>query len=187
MKKVNFFTGLFFNSERVFANIQPKIQNLEEEIKKIDAMENKIEAIVRLFQVISPIQDTGGFSQEIFDLKKHNRNFKFNAKVKALEALQKHFYNSGRSEYGINRTTKGEDVTNEKVFLGDVNGLWTQTAAYWLNQKLKLEQSFRPDVSKNPEKPISDGALIDVNSYCVYFVKSHVDGILEQIKMLGVA
>jgi len=183
MKKVNFFTGLFFSSKRVIENIQPKIQSLEEEMKKIDGMDNKVEAIVRLFQVISPIQDAGGFSQEIFDLKKHNRNGKLNVQIEALGVLQAHFHNAGRSEYGINRTAKGEEVTTEKVFLGNVFGLWTKTAAYWLSEKSKLEQTFRPDVSKNPEKPASNWYLI--NDYqCGGFVKSHTDGILEQIALL---
>jgi hypothetical protein len=183
MKKVNLFSGLFFSSKRVIESIQPKIQNLEKEMREIDAMDNKVEAIVRLFQVISPIQDAGGFSQEIFDLKKHNRNGKFNAQIEALGVLQAHFHNAGRSEYGINRTAKGEDVTTEKVFLGNVFGLWTKTAAYWLNEKSKLEQTFRPDVSKNPEKPVSNWYLI--NDYqCGGFIKSHTDGILEQIVLL---
>lgn len=183
MKKVNLFSSLFFSSKRVIENIQPKIQSLEEEMKKIDAMHNKVEAIVRLFQVISPIQDAGGFSQEIFDLKKHNRNGKLNVQIEALVILQTHFHNAGRSEYGINRTAKGEEITTEKVFLGNVFGLWTKTAAYWLSEKSKLEKTFCPDVSKDPEKPASNWYLI--NDYqCGGFVKSHTDGILEQIQVL---
>lgn len=181
MKKVNLFSGLF-SSKRVIESIQPKIQNLEKEMREIDAMENKVEAIVKLFQIISPIQDAGGFRWEIFYLKKRNRNGKLNSQIEALEVLQAHFHNAGRSEYGINRTAKGEDVTTEKVFLGNVFGLWTKTAAYWLSEKSRLEKTFRPDVSGR-EKPVSNWYLI--NDYqCGGFVKSHTDGILEQIKVL---
>lgn len=186
MKKVSFFSGLFFSSKKTIEKIQPQLQSLEEEIKAIEAMENKVEAIVRLFQVISPIQDAGGFSQEIFDLKKHNRDGKFNGQIEALGILQKHFRNAGRSEYGMNRTVKGEEVTNEKVFLGNVFGVWTKTAAYWLSEKSKLEKTFRPDVSKYPESPVSEWCLI--NDYqCDSFVKSHTEGILKQIKVLKAA
>lgn len=183
MKKVNFFNNLFYGSKKTIESIQPKLQKLEEEIRKIDAMDNKIEAIVRLFQVISPIQDAGGFSQEIFYLEKRNRNGKLNSKIEALGILQVHFHNAGRSEFGINRTTKGEEVTPEKVFLGNVFGLWTKTAAYWLGNRKKLEETLRLDVSKNPEKPASNWYLI--NDYqCGGFVKSHTRGILEQIAVL---
>ncbi|MFA5024513.1 MAG: hypothetical protein WC523_06190 [Patescibacteria group bacterium] len=182
MKKANFFAGLFFNPKKVIANIQPRIQELEKEIKSIEAMDNKVEAIVRLFQIISPLQDAGGFSQEIFELRKHD-NVKFGQQIEALSVLQKHFSNAGRSEYGINRTKKGEEVNAEKVYLGNVFGIWTKTAAYWLEKKEELKKTLRPDVSKNPGNPISNWYLI--NDYqCGGFVKSHTDGILEQIAIL---
>lgn len=157
------------SSKRVTENIKPKLNELEEEMKKIDAMDNKVEAIVRLFQVISPIQDAGGFSQEMFKLNKHNRRGRLNNQVKALEALQTHFHNAGRSEYGINRTMKGEEVTAEKVYLGNIHGLWTKTAAYWLSKK-------------------SDSAWHLINDcQCGDFVESHVEGILKQIAVLKAA
>ncbi|MFA4942461.1 MAG: hypothetical protein WC564_02380 [Patescibacteria group bacterium] len=186
MKKVNFFTSLFFSSKKTIEKIQPQLQSLEVEINKIEAMENKVEAIVKLFQVISPIQDTGGFSQEIFELKSHNSDGKLTAKIEALEVLQKHFHNAGRSKYGINRTDKGEEVTNEKVFLGNVFGLWTKTAAYWLSEKTNLEKSFRPDVSKDQKNPVTCWWMIH-DYQCGNFIKSHTDGILKQIKVLKVA
>ena len=183
MKKVNSLASLFLGSKKIIERIQPRIQVLEKEIQKISTMNNKVEAIVRLFQVISPIQDAGGFGQEILDLEKRNRNGKLNAQIEALEALQAHFHNAGRCEYGFNRTVKGEVVTAEKVFLGNVFGLWTKPAAYWLGEKERLEKTFRPDVSKNPENPASSWYLI--NDYqCGGFVKSHTDGILKQIALL---
>lgn len=186
MKKVRFFISLFFSSKKTIAKIQPQLQKLEAEIKKIDDMDNKVEAIIRLFQVISQIQDAGGFSQEIINLKKRNRNGKLNTQIKVLEVLQLHFHNAGRNVHGINRTAKGEEVTAEKVFLGNVFGLWTATAAYWLSQKTQLEKILRPDVSENPEKPISEWYLIH-DYQCGVFVKTHTDGIMKQIKALKAA
>jgi hypothetical protein len=186
MKKLNLFSGLFFSSKNVINKIEPQLDELKKEIEKIDAMSNKVEAIVRLFQVISPIQDAGGFSQEIFQLQKHNKNGKLNGQIEALGVLQAHFRNAGRSEYGINRTKEGEEVTTEKVYLGNIFGLWTKTAAYWLENKSELEKSFRPDASKYPENPISNWYLIN-DHQCGGFVKSHTEGILEQIKVLKAA
>jgi len=178
MKKVNFFTDLFNSSKRIIKNIQPELQSLEEEIKKIDAMDNKIEAIVRLFQIISPIQDAGGFSQEISILEKRKKVK--SSQIKALKALQKYFCTSGRAIFGMNRTAVGEKVTAEKVFLGNVFGIFTKSAAYWLSKKSELEKTLRYDISKNP---VSNWYLI--NDYqCGEFVKNHTNGILEQIAVL---
>lgn len=174
---------LWLSGVRLLETMKPKLNELEEELKKIDAMDNKVEAIVRLFQIISPLQDTGGFSQEIFELKKYNCNDKFNTQIKAIEVLQEHFQNAGRSAYGINRTTRGEEITNEKVFLGNLFGLHTKTADYWLSEKSKLEKNFRRDISKNPEQPISEWYIIN-DHQCGNFVKSHTDGIIKQIQML---
>jgi hypothetical protein len=159
------------------------LRELEEKIKNIDAMDNKVEAIVQLFQVISPIQDAGGFSQQIFEMKKRNRNGKLNQKIEALEVLQLHVRNAGRSEYGINRTAEGEEVTADKVYLGNIFGLWTKSAAYWLQEREKLESNFRPDVSKDPQHPVSTWYLIN-DHQAGGFVKSHTEGILEQISIL---
>ncbi len=115
-------------------------------------------------------------------MKNQNRSGKLSSQIEALELLQVHFRNAGR--FGrFNRTIKGEEVTAEKVWLGDVLGLWTKPATYWLSKKSELEKSLRPYVSKNIEEPVSDWYLI--NDYqCGDFVERHTKGILKQIAML---
>jgi len=180
MKKVNFFSGLFLSSSQ--KNLY-KLEILEAEIRKIEKMENKVESIVRLFQIISPYQDAGGFIQDIINLKKQNQGGKFSSQIRALQILQMHIENAGRDKNGYNRTVKGERVTEEKVFLGDVRrGLSINAAAYWLREKSNLEKNFRSFISEDAKKPVSDWYLI--NDYlCGSFVKSHCDGILEQIRI----
>ena len=186
MKKESFFASLFFNSEKIIESIQSKLQDLEKEMKKIDAMENKVEAIVRLFQVISPIEDAGGFSEELYLLKKHNRKGNLDCRIRALETLNLHFDQAGRSDYGLNRTKVGEEVTTNNVFPGNVYGIWTKPASYWLAKKTELEKSLRPDWSKDKKNPISDWYLIN-KCQCGSFVESHTKGILKQIQLLKVA
>lgn len=169
--------------KKVFKKIQPRIQNLEAEIRTIGAMENKVEAIVRLFQIISPLEDEGGFNKEIGALKKRNWRGRFDTQIQALEVLQKHINNAGRDQSGFNRTIKGQDVTPNNVYLGDVFGLWAMSADYWLAERSKLERTFRLDISKNPGKPVSNWYII--NDYqCGGFVRSHTEGILQQIEVL---
>ncbi|MCX6795488.1 MAG: hypothetical protein NT165_02040 [Candidatus Falkowbacteria bacterium] len=163
-------------------NKNEQIDFLRKEVEKIQAMPNKIEAIVKLFQVISPIQDAGGFSNLINKLQKKNYG-QLDPKIDALSILQSHIHNAGRSEYGLNRTKKGETVTSEKVYLGNVFGIWTKTAAYWLSREEELKQVFRDDLTKNPNQPVTTWYCI--NDYQAgAFVKSHVEGILEQISII---
>lgn len=182
MKKGNLFTRLFFNSKKVITKLHPILDELEKEIKAIEAMNNKVEAMVKLFQVTSPLQDAGGFSQEIFLLNKYASK-KMRNEIEALQILQIHLRRAGRDEYGINRTKPGEMVTADKVYLGNVFGLWTKAASYWLSQKERLEKELRPDVSKDSKKPVSTWYLI--NDYQAGdFVKSHTNSMLQQISVL---
>ena len=36
---------------------------------------------------------------------------------------------AGRCPYGINRTKRGEEVTKDNVYFGDIHGIWTDTVA----------------------------------------------------------
>lgn len=163
-------------------NIQAEISNLKKEMNEILKMDNKVMAIIHLFQVISPLQDKGGFSQTIFKLREKNYG-QLDQTISALEVLQMHFKNAGRNRFGINRTEPGEEVTAAKVFLGDVFGIWTISAAYCLQNQKKLKETLRRDVSKDPQNPVSTWYLI--NDYQAGgFVKSHTDGILKQIAVI---
>jgi len=175
---------LVFGLSGQLQKIQPELSNLEKSLTEIQGTSNKVEAIVKLFQIISPIQDAGGFSALISKLQKKNRK-KFATKLQALEILQKHFENAGRCESGFNRTKTGEEVTSSKVYLGDVYGIWTKPASYWLNHQQELEQDFREDLSKDPEKPVSTWYCI--NGQAGTFVRSHAEGILKQISVLKIA
>lgn len=185
MKKVNVVLGFFFKSKKVVANLKPKLKKLEKEVNAIDTMDNKVEAIVRLFQVLSPLHDEDGFNQEITLLSKYASR-KMRKQINALQILQMHVRHAGRCEFGMNRTQKGETVTPDKVYLGNLYGLWTKTADYWLSEKNRLENELRPDLSRNPERPVSTWYLIN-DCQCGTFVKSHTEGILEQLKILKAA
>lgn len=52
--------------------------------------------------------------------------------LEVIEELEVHIENAGRAPHGWNRTTKGELITLDDVFLGDINGIWTKPLSYWL-------------------------------------------------------
>ena len=182
MKTIRFLKAIFSPAVNDLKKIENDLNFLKKEIEEILKMDNKVEAIIRLFNVISPLEDKGGFSQTISKLQKKNYG-QLDQIISALEVLQLHFKNAGRSEYGFNRTKVVEEVTSAKVFLGDVFGIWTKPASYWLANQEECKKTLRRDVSKDPENPVSTWYLI--NDYQAgRFVKSHTDGILKQIFVL---
>lgn len=171
------------NPQKDIRAIAPKLNDLEKEIKEIQAMPNQVEAIVRLFQVISPIQDGGGFSQTISQLAEKNYG-QLDIALAAITSLQKHISNAGRAEYGMNRTRAGEEVTAAKVYLGNVFGIWTFTASEFLSKKEELDlQPVNGSWNKKHEREASVWECI--NDYQAgNFVRSHVNGMLEKIGIL---
>lgn len=164
--------------------IESDLNSLEKKMQEISGMNNKVEAIIHLFRVISPIQDKGGFSKTILTLKRKNYG-QLDQKISALETLQRHIKNAGREPYGLNRTKHGEEITSAKIFLGDVFGIWTKPASFWLENQKRFETE---DSGATP-KAGCGREYISV-WYCINdyqaggFVKSHTDGILEQILVL---
>ncbi|MFA5838736.1 MAG: hypothetical protein WC849_02260 [Candidatus Paceibacterota bacterium] len=155
MKKVIAFLKSFFMSpKKDIEKIALQLQALGEQVKFVASMPNKVEAIVKLFQVVSPIQDSGGFSQTLSVLRAKNYG-QLNEVLETLEILQKHLHNAGRCQYGMNRTKSGEQVTAADVFLGDVFGIWTKSASYWLSKQEELKKEFRSDISRDPNNPVT--------------------------------
>ena len=174
--------AFFSDPKKDIQAILPQLISLKKEIEKIQNMSNKVEGVVKLFQVISPLQDARAFSKTIISLEKKDYG-QLNRQITALTVLRSHINNAGRSEYGWNRTCAGESVDASKIFLGNCYGIWTKTAAYWLQHEEENKKDFRPDVSKNPDKPVTTWHLIN-DCQCGDFLKSHVDGILKQIFVL---
>ncbi|MCX6754760.1 MAG: hypothetical protein NTU81_02960 [Candidatus Nomurabacteria bacterium] len=164
--------------------IQNDLSFLEKEMEEISKMKNRVEAIVRLFKVISPFHDKSGFSKIILKLEKKNYG-QLNQTIHALKVLQKHFEESGRNPFGFNRTQTGEKVTPKKVFLGDIYGIHTKSASYWLKnqQKFEAENSGLSRKAKFGEGYISTWHCI--NDYQAgNFVLTHTKGILKQLSIL---
>jgi hypothetical protein len=183
MKKVfAFIRAMIWSPKRDFRRINEKAVMLQKQMQEISVMPNKVEAIVRLFQVISPLQDAGGFSDVITKLKKKNYG-QIDQEISALESLQSHFRSAGRNIFGYNRTKPGEEVTAQSVYLGDVFGLFTKTAAYWLSKQAELQKDYRRDISKDPNNPVTTWYCI--NDYQASpFVKHHTEGIIKSIELI---
>jgi hypothetical protein len=157
-----------------------KLNALSLKIEALKNMPNKVEAIVSLFKIISPIQDEGGYDHIIKKLESKNYG-QLDSVINSFKNLNLHVKNAGRNEFGMNRTKEGEEVNSSKVYLGNVHGIFTLTAEYFLKNKERLDKQLRIDLAKDPENPPSVWYVI--NDYQAGgFVKAHVDGILKEIE-----
>jgi len=176
------FKALFSNPSKDIKAINDQLTMLKSEMERIKAMPNKVEAIIELFRVISPLQDTGGFSQTVSKLQEKNYG-QIDTAIAALQSLQKHFSNAGRDEFGMNRTKPGEAITAANVWLGDVFGIWTKSAQFWLENQERFEKDLREDLTTKSSKPASTWDCI--NSYKAgSFVENHTGGIINQVSIL---
>ena len=174
--------SLLGHQQKEISQLKKAISSLQKDVENLENQPNKVEALIKLFQIISPIYDEGGFSALIIKLDKVNYG-QFTKTIELINILQKHIENAGRDPYGMNRTKKGERVTSENVYLGDVFGIWTKKASFWLEKKEELTKELRPDISANPKNPVTTWYCI--NDYCAGgFLKSHTKGMLQAIDEL---
>jgi hypothetical protein len=106
---------------------------------------------VKFFNIIASFQDNNAIDVELF--KDTNE---------AAGILAQHINNAGRQEYGWVRAQRGEPVTLHNLYLGNVYGLWTNTAAFWKEQPTK-------DVQEIIQRQLSG------------FIKSHREPMIELI------
>ena len=88
-----------------------------------------------------------------------------------VKELELHIYNAGRSPHGWNRTTKGELVTLDDVYLGDINGIWTKPLSHWL----KYETAHN-------EQDLETYAMI--KKQAKGFMHSHIPKMIELIDQI---
>jgi len=153
--------------------LKKRLQAFKLELQKVYAIDNKIEALIKLFNEVSRLQDED-FPQELASVRWLSRD-----KRKARGSLIIEIKIAGRNMYKMNRTKKGETVTADNVFLGDLFGLWTKPASYWLKNETSLKATHRPDIKGNP----TEWYLIH-DYQCGTFVKDRTESMLRQIDIL---
>ncbi len=112
------------------AEIMFSLRVLREALHQIEREPDALRVIVPFFDVISRWQDRG-FNDVIVAFEEANFSGKYDDALERLRTLELHFENAGRNEHGMNRTKPGESVTADKVFLGNIFGLFTHPVSYW--------------------------------------------------------
>ncbi len=102
------------------------VKELNDLVKKFEYVyaQESLVALVTFFNLTSPWHDRG-LRDLIERLEQVNWRGQYSSMIEQLGHLHALFEKSGRSKHGWNRTKKGEEVTEENVYLGNTNGIWT--------------------------------------------------------------
>lgn len=134
---------------------------------------NPLEEIVTFFNLISPWHDRGDVEKVISAFEDANYG-QHEQVLEKLRILQTHIVRAGRDPYGMNRTEKGQIVTEDDVWLGNIWGLFTKKVSFW--KEGKDASPYLGD--KNAHNIVSHQAE--------KFMTSHIDPMTEVIDWLEV-
>ncbi|MBQ9298372.1 MAG: hypothetical protein IJ223_05025 [Clostridia bacterium] len=117
------FTGAFdvFGSNKEWKDEKRNLLAFGEKLRSLGEPQSSkdiFEYLVDFLQICSDFQDKVG---DLHHCPDYETMCDFNYALKR----------SGRNKYGWNRTQKGERVTMDNVYLGDIFGLFTHTARTW--------------------------------------------------------
>jgi len=112
----------------------PELVKLRTSLLELSAVQDPLIRLVNFFQIVSPWHDCNEI-QPVIDAYAYVDDTADKSLLSDLQELQAHFNNAGRNEHGWNRTKRGENVSEGRVYLGNIYGLFTKTVSYWLTQK----------------------------------------------------
>ncbi len=170
-----FIAYLFFKPRKHLKEMSSILDAFTKRFEKIQ-IEKGIESIVPFFQLFSDFQDSNPLAKYIPIFQKANHKGKYNDVIKYIKEINAFIGGGGRQEYGWNRTKKGEMVTPDNVYLGNVYGLYTKTVSFWKNGKndSKGGWGFSSIFGRKPETmngydTVSEQARIFMISYTNIF------------------
>lgn len=103
--------------------------------------------------------------------------------IALLKLLILHFRNGGRSEFGINRTKRGEQVTTENVYVGGIYGLMTYKVKDWMALDWIHEVGhFRRTPWERELGEYSDHQVMCM--WAKMFMDSHIGPVIESIRKI---
>lgn len=94
-------------------------------LEEINRIKDPLDRIIDFFQLMSIYHDL------VDELDKYNKLLS----EKELSILKNKIINVGRSDSGMNRTSKGEVVSENNVWLGNIYGLFTFPISSWKENK----------------------------------------------------
>lgn len=125
--------AIFAKPERKLVAVLPEFQELRQALQRASESRDSLTEIVHFFGTVSRWHDRG--IEDLITAFEEVNYGQYDEVLEKLRTLQKHFENAGRDECGWNRTKRGETVTADNVFLGNIFGLNTQPISFWKQRK----------------------------------------------------
>lgn len=126
--------SLLANPRKKLEKILPELVDLKLYLRQMD-LSNPLDEIVRFFDRVSKWHDREAEIRYIWNVLKNGDYGQNGELIVAVCDLELHFRHAGREQYGWNRTKPGETVTEDKIYLGGIYGLFTLTVAQWRPKK----------------------------------------------------
>lgn len=119
-------------------------QRLGKEIRQFENVDDGLVAIVPFFDFLSLYHDRVGELTDLIDyLQQFDRRPGVKQLINELKTLKSYVCSTGRDDYGWNRTKPGEVVTEDKVFLGDIFGLFTHPVSFWRTREDEPKDAWK--------------------------------------------
>ncbi len=125
--------SLFVDPRKELAKIMPELEQLRGALKRAVLGSDPLNRLVGFFDAVSKWHDRG--LNDVIELFEQVNYGQYDGVIDRLQILQAHLVAAGRDEYGWNRTKYGETVTADKVFLGNICGLFTHPISFWATRK----------------------------------------------------
>ena len=157
-----------FSFKRDLAEIKNIVGKIKNVVSQHVYTNSGIESITWFFSSMSEIFDNDPLAPYIERLKRINHS-EVQEIADILTIIRRHYINSGRCEYGMNRTEKGRSVSDSDIFLGSIFGLNTHTVSYWKETREEPKRDWGFPGMENMN-------CYDVVSQQAYqFIHSHVN------------
>jgi len=125
--------SIFVDPRKELVKIMPELNQLRGALENAVLGGDPLNRIVEFFDAVSKWHDRG--LNDVIEVFEEVNYGQYDGVLENLRTLQLHFVRAGRNECGWNRTKYGETVTSDKVFLGDICGLFTHPVSFWATRK----------------------------------------------------
>ena len=136
--------AMFAKPERNLTMLKPELRQLRQALQRASKTRDPLTEIVHFFDTVSKWHDRG-IGDLIATFEEVNYG-QYDEVLEKLRTLQKHFETAGRYEHGWNRTKRGETVTADMVFLGNIYGLLTHPVSSWKQTKDEPKDHWKDTV-----------------------------------------
>ncbi len=157
MKKIlRFIYCIFSSPKKEIKMLVCELRSLSFSFSNLSSAGDKVDELVKLFQVLAPVVDSGKIFNLTNSLKRKNYG-QLDYLLKDLEVICFNLKKCSRRT-GINDSAPGELVTAKNIYLGGKFGLPRKSIIYWLIHKQKLQYEYHDLLRKK-------GSCYPINSW----------------------